>query len=105
MSGADLADERRLHYPVDDWRGHGLQFCNECGSASYDPWPCLTARLLDEVEASRAKLTAADTFGTNLVIALNDYSEKLQAIAAEVEPWADWVLRDRILAILDGPTP
>ena len=40
-------------------------------------------RLLDEVAASRVKLAA---------------------IRAEVEPWADRILRDRILAILDGPT-
>jgi len=39
--------------------------------------------LTAEVEASRAKLAA---------------------IRAEVEPWADRILRDRILEILDGPS-
>ena len=43
----------------------------------------MTRDLLD----LRVKLAAADTFGTNLVIALNDYSAKLQAIRAQVEPW------------------
>lgn len=38
--------------------------------------------LVAELREARAKLAAADVFGTNLVIAVNDYSEKLQAIDA-----------------------
>ena len=36
---------------------------------------------------------------------LNELNGKLAAIRAEVEPWADRILRDAILVILDGPTP
>ena len=60
---------------------------------------------LTEIRRLQTKLAAADTFGTNLIATVNDYSAKLQAIAAEVEPLADRILRDHILAILDGPTP
>ena len=81
-----------------------------CTSKRWPGAPFTVIALLDEVEASRKKLAAADTFGTNLVIALNDYSAKLQAITDVVrtdsDDWSDYDpagMVDKVWRILGMP--
>jgi hypothetical protein len=62
------------------------------------PCPCLESPHLNAVHD-----VAADV--GPLVDEVEVSREILAAIRAEVEPWADRILRDAILAILDGPTP
>ena len=63
---------------------HAVEFYGDDREPIPKVYQDLLRDLIDELESSRVKLAA---------------------VRAEVEPWADRILRDRILAILDGPTP
>ena len=87
-----------------------LNLVRESWMCTKDGAPFTVGALLDEIQASRKKLAAADTFGTNLVIALNDYSAKLQAITevvrADSDDWSDYDpagMVDEIWRILGMP--